>query len=109
MSCPPNPNNAAFATRNGTWVSSHNVRRQWRTVREGTGLEWVTPHAFRKTVATVIDRDAESKGAAAQMGHSSEAITEGYHVVKTNLAPVFSSILDTLGPKGAGGPGVSPG
>lgn len=108
VTSPTNPLNAVFATRNGTWVSAHNVRRQWRAIREGTGLEWVTPHAFRKTVATMIEREAGSKGAAAQLGHASEAITEGYHVVKTRLAPDFSSILNQLGPKREEGPGASP-
>ena len=72
----PNALDAVFTTRNGTWVSAHNVRRQWRSIREGTGLEWVTPHAFRKTVATIIEREANSKDAAAQLGHASEAITD---------------------------------
>lgn len=65
VSASPNGNNAVFTTRNGTWVSAHNVRRQWRAIRQGTGLEWVTPHAFRKTVATMTEREATSKDAAA--------------------------------------------
>ena len=96
---PSNSNNAVFATRNGTWVSAHNVRRRWRAIRDGTGLEWVTPHAFRKTVATIIEREANAKGADAPLGHTSEAITESYYVVKTHLAPDFSDILEQLGPE----------
>jgi integrase len=48
---------ALFVTRNGTWVSAHNVRRGWRAIRSEVGLEWVVPHTFRKTVATTIERE----------------------------------------------------
>ena len=67
-----NPIDAIFASRRGTWLSPHNVRRQWRQARADTGLEWVTPHTFRKTVATLIDKEADTKNAAAQLGHASE-------------------------------------
>ena len=57
----PNENDAVFATRNGTWQQVDNVERRWRQIRKDTGLEWVTPHTFRKTVATLISEaiDAE--------------------------------------------------
>lgn len=96
---PANGLDAVFATRNGTWVSAHNVRRQWRAIRGEAGLEWVTPHAFRKTVATIIEREFTSKGAAAQLGHASEAITESYYVEKNLEAPDFTRVLDRLGPQ----------
>ena len=48
----PNDVDAVFATRTGTWHQLSNIERRWRQIRAGTGLEWVTPHMFRKTVAT---------------------------------------------------------
>jgi len=42
---------AVFPTRNGTWQQVNNVERRWRQIRTDTGLEWVTPHAFRKVGA----------------------------------------------------------
>ena len=39
---------AVFATRNGTWLSPNNVRRQWRQARAETGLDWVTRTPFAK-------------------------------------------------------------
>jgi integrase len=39
---------AVFPTRIGTWQQVNNVERRWRQIRKDTGLEWVTPHAFRK-------------------------------------------------------------
>jgi integrase len=82
-----NPHDAIFPTRRGAWSSPHNVRRQWRQARADTGLGWVTPHTFRKTVATLIDTEADAKTAAAQLGHSSEAITNKYYIAKPALCP----------------------
>jgi integrase len=92
-----NPHDAVFASRRGTWLSPNNVRRQWRQARTATGLEWVTPHTFRKTVATLIDNEANTKSAAAQLGHSREEVTETYYVAKPAQAPDMSEILEQLG------------
>jgi integrase len=92
-----NPHDAIFASRRGTWLSPNNVRRQWRQARTATGLEWVTPHTFRKTVATLIDNEANTKSAAAQLGHSREEVTETYYVAKPAQAPDMSEILEQLG------------
>ena len=90
-----NPHDAIFASRRGTWMSPQNVRRQWRQARADTGLEWVTPHTFRKTVATLIDKEADTDSAAAQLGHGSKAITKKHYIVKPALAPDSSDILET--------------
>lgn len=92
-----NLNDAVFASRRGTWLSPPNVRRQWRQARADTGLEWVTPHTFRKTVATLIDKEADADHAAAQLGHGSKEITKKHYIVKPALAPDSSHILEQLG------------
>lgn len=89
---------AIFVSRRGTWLSPQNVRRQWRQARADTGLEWVTPHSFRKTVASLIDKEASAKDAAAQLGHESEEITKKHYIVKPAVAPDSSYILEKLGP-----------
>jgi integrase len=94
-----NPHDAIFASRRGTWLSPQNVRRQWRQARADTGLEWVTPHTFRKTVATLIDKEADADSAAAQLGHKTKEITKKHYIVKPTLAPDSSSILEQLGAK----------
>jgi integrase len=66
----PNENDAVFATRNGTWHQVVNVERRWRQIRKDTGYEWVTPHTFRKTVATLISEASTSELASRQLGHS---------------------------------------
>lgn len=103
VECPANPNGSVFASRTGTWVNAHNVRRQWRDIRRGTGLEWVSLHSFRKTVATMVERELGSKAAAAQLGHSNEAMTEGYYIVKTHEVPDTLQALNRLAPLRAAG------
>jgi integrase len=90
-----NPNDAIFASRRGTWMSP-NVRRQWRQARAETELTWVTPHTSRKTVATLIGKEADTKSAAAQLGHASEEITNRYYIAKPAVAPDVSDILEQL-------------
>ncbi|GAA0908990.1 putative phage integrase [Virgisporangium aurantiacum] len=97
-----NPHDAIFASRRGTWLSPNNVRRQWRQARAAADLEWVIPHTFRKTVATLIDHEADAKSAAAQLGHSSEEITDTYYIAKPVIAPDVSDILEQLGADTAG-------
>ncbi|MBQ0895670.1 site-specific integrase [Micromonospora sp. U56] len=103
-----NPHDAIFASRRGTWLSPNNVRRQWRQARADTDLSWVTPHTFRKTVATLIKEETDTKSASAQLGHSSEEVTDTYYIAKPVQAPDVSEILERLGAdrNGRPAPGV---
>ncbi|MEU4157877.1 site-specific integrase [Actinoplanes sp. NPDC026670] len=91
--------NAVFASRNDTWLSPYNVGRQWREVRKQAGLDWVTLHVFRKTVATVLDDAGKTKEASRQLGHASEEVTKAYYIAKPKLVPDVTDILNTLGPR----------
>lgn len=97
LTSPSRPHDPMFPSRRGTWLSPANVRRQWRQARQATGYEWVTPKTFRKTVATLLDREADNKTAAAQLGHSNEDITDTYYIEKPHEAPDVSHILQQLG------------
>lgn len=96
---PPNALNAVFATRNGTWHQVGNIERRWRAIRADTGYEWVTPHTFRKTVATLVDRLVDSYTAARILGHSSDAITKEFYIAKDRTAPDVTDILQSLAGK----------
>lgn len=96
---PANLYNAVFATRNGTWHQVGNIERRWRTIRADSGFEWVTPHTFRKTVATLIDRLVDSGTAARILGHSSDAITKEFYIEKDRLVPDVSHILQSFAGK----------
>lgn len=89
---------AVFASRTGTYLQPDNVRRQWRQVRLEAGLEWVTPHVFRKTVATLLNEEGLPKEATAQLGHSTEEVTKMYYIAKPAMAPDVSDVLQRLGP-----------
>jgi integrase len=53
-----------FVNRDGGWISKANMRRALRATLPDD-LAWVTPHSFRRTVATVV-RDAHGPAAAQQ-------------------------------------------
>lgn len=93
----PNPLNLVFPTRKGTLREPSNVRRLWRSAREATGYEWVTPHTFRKTVATLIDAESGAHDAAAQLGHSRANVTINHYVQRAAIAPDLSDVLGQLG------------
>lgn len=92
----PNHYNAVFATRNGTWHQVGNIERRWRTIRADTGFDWVTPHTFRKTVATLIDRLVDSDTAARVLGHSSDAITREFYIEKDRTTPDVTHVLQSF-------------
>ncbi|MEU1811771.1 tyrosine-type recombinase/integrase [Micromonospora aurantiaca (nom. illeg.)] len=87
-------------------LSPNNVRRQWRQARAEADLDWVTPHTFRRTVATLTKEEIDTKSAAAQLGHSSEEVTDTYYIAKPVQVPDVSGILERLGshpsPRGPG-------
>ncbi len=93
--------NAVFATRNGTWHQVGNIERRWRTIRADTGFEWVTPHTFRKTVATLIDRLVDSATAARVLGHTSDVITKEFYIEKNRAAPDVTHILQSFAGTGS--------
>ena len=91
-----NPNDAVFPTRNGTWQQVTNVERRWRQIRKDTGLDWVTPHTFRKTVATLISERVDADTASQQLGHSSPAITREFYISKPAIAADVAHVLEEL-------------
>lgn len=94
-----NPHAAVFATRNGTWHQVVNIERRWRQIRKDTGYEWVTPHTFRKTVATLISEATTSELASRQLGHSSSQVTRDHYIAKPPVSADLSTPLETLAQK----------
>ena len=97
----PTDNDAVFATRQGTWHQVVNVERRWRQIRKDSGYEWVTPHTFRKTVATLISEATTSELASRQLGHSSSQVTRDHYIAKPPVSADLSEVLDTLAQKDA--------
>lgn len=82
-----------FANRNGGWMSLANMRRALRAALP-SDLAWVTPHSFRRTVATVV-RDRHGPAAAQQqLSHSKLATTEAHYLQRQTTGPDVRDTLD---------------
>lgn len=102
------PDHLIFFTRNKTPLTTNNVRRRLRAVMDQAGIEGVTPHSFRRTVATVIDRAGGADLAAELLGHSSSKITKEHYIQPDEAVdPVTAEILESLAPKPAEGSSVT--
>jgi integrase len=79
----------------GTLREPQNVHRQWRAARDRAGFDWVTPHVFRKSVATVIGL-GDLRAAADQLGHSGTAVTERHYIQRTGAGPDARALLEVF-------------
>lgn len=94
------PNTLLFCSREGTPLTTNNVRRQLRHVLDLAGITGVTPHMFRSTVATAINKQAGVDLAAKLLGHTDPKITILHYIVcGSSRASDKSSHPDTLGPQ----------
>ena len=84
-----------FSSRNNTPLTPYNVRRQLRHVMALTGIEGVTPHMLRRSVATAIHRAASVDLAAELLGHTDPKITIQHYIRRSELVnPVTADLLD---------------
>lgn len=93
-----NPHDAVFPTRRGTWRQVSNWERMWNQVVDGTAFDWVTFHTFRRSVATLIDREVGIEAARAQLGHEDSDITRDFYVHEASLAPDLTVHLERFRP-----------
>lgn len=87
------PDALLFGTRNGTPATTANLRRQLREVVALAGIEGVTPHAFRRTVATAIHRQAGVDLAAELLGHTDTKITLQHYIKRSDMVNPTTAIL----------------
>ena len=84
-----------FETKGGL-RNPDTVWRQWRQIRDVLGLDWVTPHAFRKTVATILDDEGlTARQAADQLGHAQVSMTSDVYFGRGRTHPQAAAALDT--------------
>ncbi|MCV7007910.1 tyrosine-type recombinase/integrase [Mycobacterium gordonae] len=82
-----------FTSREGTWVSLANMRRTLRAALP-EDLAWITPHSFRRTVASVV-RDAMGPALAQQqLSHAKLATTEAHYLQRQTRGPDVRAVLD---------------
>ncbi|MEQ6902027.1 tyrosine-type recombinase/integrase [Nocardioides sp. YIM 152588] len=101
---PPNDLDAVFITRNGTWHFPTNVQGRLRRLRvvedyaDLKVLQDVTPHSFRRTVATEIDEVYDAEAAKNQLGHTSSAVTERHYINRKLVVPDYRAATARLAP-----------
>jgi integrase len=91
-----NPLGLVFPSRAGTVIDPGNFRRQWTAAR-GEEFGWVTPSSFRKTVATLIERETDSVRASRQLGHSSDTVTRKHYIERSKAVPDSTDLLERFG------------
>lgn len=90
-----------FFTRNGTPLAPHNVRRTLREMLKSVGLDGIdiSPHAFRRTGATLLAHQVSIEVAAEVLGHSTPATTRVHYAEpdrRVNAASAY--VLEQLAP-----------
>ena len=89
------PNALLFCSRGGTPLTTNNVRRQLRHVMNIAGIEGVTPHKFRRTVATTINESAGVELASQLLGHTDPAITIKHYIRRNETVdPTTAGLLE---------------
>lgn len=86
-----------FTSHAGTLRDPASVRVSWNRIRTKAGLGWVTPHTFRKTVATLIYAERDTRAAADQLGNS-EGVTRKHYLPTVKAGPDARDILAALAP-----------
>lgn len=94
------PEHLLFFSRNHTPLTTNNIRRRLRVILNEAGIQGVTPHSFRRTVATVLDRASGADLAAEMLGHTSSRITKQHYIEPDETVdPVTAEILESLAPR----------
>lgn len=99
------PDALLFCSRDGTPLTTNNVRRQLRHVLALAGISGVTPHMFRRTVATTINEQAGIELAAELLGHTDPKITMQHYIrradmVNATTAELLDRAFGTVDPRG---------
>lgn len=89
------PDDLVFPSTKGTPRSPGRVRDQLRAAQENIGIE-VTPHDFRRTVATQVARGSTLAHATALLGHADESTTARHYVQRIHVAPDLRVVIDQL-------------
>lgn len=90
-----------FFTKHGTPLAPHNARRTFREILKDAGLEGmnISPHAFRRTGATLLAHELDMQAAADMLGHASPETTKKHYAEPdTSVNPQSAEVLQHLAP-----------
>lgn len=79
------PGALLFSTRVATPHTTNNIRWLLRDVMDEAGIENVTPHRFRRTVATVINDAQGALLASELLGHTDPRITMQHYIQRSEI------------------------
>jgi len=86
-----------FSSREGKPLTTSTVRRQLRHVMGIAGITGVSPHMFRRTVATAINAEGGVDLAAELLGHADPKITLQHYIRRNEMVnPATAQMLDRL-------------
>ena len=89
-----------FPTVQGHLRDPQNTNRDWRLARARLGLGDVKLHAFRKSVATILDQGGLSpRDIAEQLGHSSPTMTQDVYMARRAGTERAAKLLDAVAPR----------
>lgn len=84
-----------LTNRDGGLVSLSNIRSALReALAPYEDLRWVTPHSFRRSVATAVRDGLGIEAAQQQLGHSEMATTEQHYAQRRTIGPDARAVLD---------------
>ncbi|AHC26599.1 MULTISPECIES: tyrosine-type recombinase/integrase [Mycobacteriaceae] len=90
------PEGTVLANRDGGLVALTNIRSALReALADHEDLRWVTPHSFRRTVATVVRDGLGVEAAQRQLSHTQLATTEGHYVERVTVGPDTRAVLES--------------
>jgi integrase len=101
----PDGNDFLFATKTGAAYSVSNFERLIRSFREdhleelqtmGVDTEEFTPHLFRRTAATTVERTYGISLASRMLGHANENITRNSYVVSAEMVDPLTAVAMDL-------------
>ncbi|GAS98875.1 integrase [Mycolicibacterium canariasense] len=83
-----------LTNRNGDWISPSNIASALReALSPYEHLRWVTPHSFRRTVATVVRDGMGIEAAQAQLSHAQLSTTESHYAQRRTVGPDARAVL----------------
>jgi integrase len=88
-----------FPSTRGTLRDAENTRSRLRAVLKGTEWEGLHPHAFRRLVATRLDRKGLSaREIADYLGHERVSMTQDVYMARRVTGAVAANAMEGLGP-----------
>lgn len=89
------PEDPIFPSGVRGWRWPNNAHRAWRGARTRAGYDWVTPHVFRKTASTELEREGLTvRQRGDHLGHAQLTTTQNVYTHRGEVHPEAADALD---------------